>query len=202
MHLTPSHATIRRSIAKRAIASALPVVLTGCPALLSDWAVSGSGTGDASADVSLNPDAAGGTGSVSGGGTGGAPGTGGRAIGGVPATGGAHRRAAPLSRREVRTVQAERRARRAPRQEAHRWTLEARRTRAEARTAVHPVHRKAGLPARARRTRRSAAVSACVLPRATVARLRVARRARLRLLRAESRRVTTDSAISTASRVS
>ncbi|MGO9832596.1 MAG: hypothetical protein ACLP1X_00095, partial [Polyangiaceae bacterium] len=38
---------------------ALPVVLAGCPALLSDWTISGNGTDGASADAP-SPDATGG----------------------------------------------------------------------------------------------------------------------------------------------
>lgn len=55
--------------ASLAIALVLPVVITGCPALLSDWALSGSGAVDASVDAA-GPKAAGG-GFDSGGGGGG-----------------------------------------------------------------------------------------------------------------------------------
>jgi formylglycine-generating enzyme required for sulfatase activity len=50
---------MRRASSVAGVVFALPLALAGCPALLSDWTISGSGGHDASADTS-SPDAAGG----------------------------------------------------------------------------------------------------------------------------------------------
>jgi hypothetical protein len=93
MTIQTSSAPVLRSALRRAIAFTLPIVLTGCPAVLSDWKISGRSDGtDASIDAA-GPDAAGGSsGTGSGGslGSGGGSSSGGSAgsSGGVAGTGG------------------------------------------------------------------------------------------------------------------
>ncbi len=93
MTIQTSSAPALRSALRRAIAFTLPIVLTGCPAVLSDWKISGRSDGtDASIDAA-GPDAAGGSsGTGSGGslGSGGGSSSGGSAgsSGGVAGTGG------------------------------------------------------------------------------------------------------------------